>query len=266
MATAAAPGEAEQGAVTGEVPLTPVQRWFFEQDHPEPHHWSTSRSSSRRPSRLDADALERAAAALLAHHDALRMRYARTADGWAQRIAAPGRRRAVERIDLSARGRATRGRRRSRSTRRGCRARWTWRTGPLVRFAAVRHGRCGRSGCCWWRTTWWWTPCRWPVLARGPGDGVPQARPRRGRRPPGEDDVVQALGGAAGGARPLRRRRARKPRFWLAQGDAGARCPVDGARRGEHARARRTRRAVALDEAETRGAAARTCRPSTARR
>ena len=34
---------AEQGAVTGAVPLTPIQRWFFEQELPEPQHFNQSR-------------------------------------------------------------------------------------------------------------------------------------------------------------------------------------------------------------------------------
>src|SRR6185369_16228380 len=29
----------DQGVVTGDVLLTPIQRWFFEQQLPEPHHW-----------------------------------------------------------------------------------------------------------------------------------------------------------------------------------------------------------------------------------
>ena len=88
VATDAAPGEAEQGAVTGGVPLTPVQRWFFAQDHPEPH-WFNLALLFQAPSRLDADLLQRAADALLAHHDALRMRYTRTAEGWAQHVPEP---------------------------------------------------------------------------------------------------------------------------------------------------------------------------------
>ena len=32
--------EAEQGLVTGEVPLIPIQRWFFEKELPEPHYWN----------------------------------------------------------------------------------------------------------------------------------------------------------------------------------------------------------------------------------
>ncbi|HVH13590.1 MAG TPA: condensation domain-containing protein, partial [Longimicrobium sp.] len=100
VATDAAPGEAEQGAVTGDVPLTPVQRWFFDQHHPEPQ-WFNLGLLFDVPSGMDADRLQRAADALLAHHDALRTRFARTADGWTQRIAEPHAA-TVDRIDLSA--------------------------------------------------------------------------------------------------------------------------------------------------------------------
>ncbi|HEX2078686.1 MAG TPA: amino acid adenylation domain-containing protein [Longimicrobium sp.] len=100
VASVAAPAEAEQGPVTGEVPLTPVQRWFLEQDQPEPHHWNMG-NLLRPRAPLDVDVLARAASALLDHHDALRSRFARTAEGWTQRIAEPGGSAAVERIDLS---------------------------------------------------------------------------------------------------------------------------------------------------------------------
>ena len=100
VATAAQPVEAEQGPVTGQVPLAPTQRWFLEQDQAEPHHWNMAiLLESAQP--LDPAALERAAGALLDHHDVLRARFARTADGWTQRIGEPGEAPAIERIDLS---------------------------------------------------------------------------------------------------------------------------------------------------------------------
>ncbi|MGD1875553.1 MAG: phosphopantetheine-binding protein, partial [Mastigocoleus sp.] len=32
--------EAEQGIITGSVPLTPIQYWFFELQKPNPHHFN----------------------------------------------------------------------------------------------------------------------------------------------------------------------------------------------------------------------------------
>ncbi|HEY0606761.1 MAG TPA: amino acid adenylation domain-containing protein, partial [Herpetosiphonaceae bacterium] len=74
---------AEQGLVTGPVPLTPIQHWFFTQDLPERHHWNQSALFEvRQP--LDGALLEQAVQQVLAHHDALRLRVERTADGWRQ--------------------------------------------------------------------------------------------------------------------------------------------------------------------------------------
>jgi amino acid adenylation domain-containing protein/non-ribosomal peptide synthase protein (TIGR01720 family) len=125
---------AEQGAVTGEVPLTPVQRWFLEQDHPEPHHFNLALAlQARRP--LDAAALERACAALLAHHDALRLRFTRGPDGWRQVNAAPSLETPFTVIDLTAEA--------DREAAFTARAAELQRSlelerGPLVRFALFR--------------------------------------------------------------------------------------------------------------------------------
>src|SRR5205085_11550791 len=42
VAGSEATAEAEQGTVTGAVPLTPIQRWFFEQELEEPQHFHQS--------------------------------------------------------------------------------------------------------------------------------------------------------------------------------------------------------------------------------
>ncbi len=65
---------ATQGEVTGAVPLTAVQRWFFELDLPEPDHWNMPVLLEVRR-RVTAEDLERALRALLAHHDVLRARF-----------------------------------------------------------------------------------------------------------------------------------------------------------------------------------------------
>jgi len=74
---------AEQGPVMGEVPLTPIQRWFFEQGFADPHHFNQALLlETREP--LSPAALERAMAAIVEHHDALRLRFASRADDWRQ--------------------------------------------------------------------------------------------------------------------------------------------------------------------------------------
>jgi aryl carrier-like protein len=92
---------AEQGAVSGVVPLTPIQRWFFELDLAQPHHFNQSFLFQPRQ-RLEAALLRQALEDVVAHHDALRLYYQRAADGWEQHHALPGAQIALEEIDLSA--------------------------------------------------------------------------------------------------------------------------------------------------------------------
>ena len=77
--------EAEQGPVVGPVPLTPIQRWFFAQGLPNPHHWNQSiLLEVAQP--IDPDRLRQALAAVVNHHDMLRARFHPTPDGWVQEI------------------------------------------------------------------------------------------------------------------------------------------------------------------------------------
>jgi non-ribosomal peptide synthase protein (TIGR01720 family) len=77
------PFSAEQGIVTGPVPLAPIQRWFFAQQFAEAHHWNQSvflkvkGPIERRP-------LEQAVERLMARHDALRLKFDTVDDGWEQ--------------------------------------------------------------------------------------------------------------------------------------------------------------------------------------
>jgi amino acid adenylation domain-containing protein/non-ribosomal peptide synthase protein (TIGR01720 family) len=92
--------EAEQGIVTGEIPLTPVQVRFFELRLPEPHHYNQARLLTLREP-VDSRALKQAVEYLLRHHDALRLRFLRSGKTWKQ--IASERESAVpfERIDVS---------------------------------------------------------------------------------------------------------------------------------------------------------------------
>ncbi|TKI04061.1 non-ribosomal peptide synthetase, partial [Bacillus wiedmannii] len=77
--------QAEQGIVIGDVSLTPIQCWFFEQEHPHLEHWNQS-MLLRVKERLDVKLLEGAIVTLLKHHDALRFRYKQLPSGtWRQR-------------------------------------------------------------------------------------------------------------------------------------------------------------------------------------
>ncbi|MEA5581860.1 amino acid adenylation domain-containing protein [Nodularia harveyana UHCC-0300] len=74
---------AEQGLVTGEIPLTPIQHWFFEQNSPEPHHFNQSILLEVQPD-LQPELLQQVLQKLLEHHDALRLRFGRDDSQWSQ--------------------------------------------------------------------------------------------------------------------------------------------------------------------------------------
>jgi amino acid adenylation domain-containing protein/non-ribosomal peptide synthase protein (TIGR01720 family) len=71
----------EQGLVSGKVPLTPIQHWFFEQELPEPHHFNQSLMLEV-SSNLTPDLLKPIMSQLLRHHDALRLRFVEKQEQW----------------------------------------------------------------------------------------------------------------------------------------------------------------------------------------
>ncbi len=78
-----------QGAVTGPVVLTPIQRRFFAQTSGDLHHFNQALLlAAREP--LDPARLERTLGLLLSHHDGLRLRYARSDEDWRQTCTPPG--------------------------------------------------------------------------------------------------------------------------------------------------------------------------------
>ncbi|MFJ3928429.1 amino acid adenylation domain-containing protein, partial [Streptomyces sp. NPDC090022] len=76
-AAAEADGETP-AAVTGAVELTPIQRWFFDTHTVDPRRYAMSVHVGLAPD-TDPALLERALAAVVDHHDALRMRFAQDA-------------------------------------------------------------------------------------------------------------------------------------------------------------------------------------------
>jgi non-ribosomal peptide synthase protein (TIGR01720 family) len=100
VAGTVAVAEAEQGLVLGDVPLTPIQRWLLEREPASPHHFN--QAFLLEPDRpLLPRLLEGAWAALLGHHDALRLRLERGPEGWRQTLVAPEDRQALLSLDLS---------------------------------------------------------------------------------------------------------------------------------------------------------------------
>ncbi len=73
----------DDGPVTGEVPLTPIQEWFLTTPRAAHHHFNQS-ALLELDGRPDPRALGAALDALLEHHDALRMRFTQDEHGWRQ--------------------------------------------------------------------------------------------------------------------------------------------------------------------------------------
>lgn len=92
--------EAEQGLVTGSLPLTPIQHWFFEQNLPEPHHYNQAFLLEVHE-KMDPLLFEEALKHLINHHDALRLRYTKEKSGWQQFMSPPIKNVPFSFIDLS---------------------------------------------------------------------------------------------------------------------------------------------------------------------
>ncbi|MDQ4125290.1 MAG: amino acid adenylation domain-containing protein, partial [Actinomycetota bacterium] len=90
----------EQGLITGPVPLTPIQRWFFEQDSPEPHHFNQAMALDLEPG-LTPDVVREAVGLLLEQHDVLRARYTRDGDEWHQYVGGVPDEIPFEHVDLT---------------------------------------------------------------------------------------------------------------------------------------------------------------------
>jgi len=101
VAGAASRAVAEQGPVSGEAPLTPIQHWFFERALATPQHWNQAVLLSVKPG-LTPAVFEAALHKLLSQHDALRLRFTAADGRWRQRHAADDSSCVFERLDLSA--------------------------------------------------------------------------------------------------------------------------------------------------------------------
>jgi amino acid adenylation domain-containing protein/non-ribosomal peptide synthase protein (TIGR01720 family) len=125
--------------VGGPVPLTPIQRWFFAQEPPNPHHFNQAVMLKLREP-VELAALAGAVAELVRHHDALRLRFARQGEGWRQWQAANGAEGVFQRVELSG----------ERDWRQALeadasqvQASLDLRSGPLLRVVHYRLGEAG---------------------------------------------------------------------------------------------------------------------------
>ncbi|MEU1799624.1 amino acid adenylation domain-containing protein [Streptomyces sp. NPDC019937] len=101
LARAAVPvtSAADTGPVTGEAPLTPVQRWFFAHHTRAPHHFNQSMLLTLAPD-TGEQALAAALRAVVRHHDALRMRFSGQGDDVRQVNLPADEDTPLERVDL----------------------------------------------------------------------------------------------------------------------------------------------------------------------
>ncbi|MEU3624601.1 non-ribosomal peptide synthetase [Amycolatopsis coloradensis] len=73
----------DREVVVGDVPLTPIQHWFLASEPANPAHFNQS-VLVELGGPVDEESLRQALDAVVAQHDALRLRFERTADGWTQ--------------------------------------------------------------------------------------------------------------------------------------------------------------------------------------
>jgi amino acid adenylation domain-containing protein/non-ribosomal peptide synthase protein (TIGR01720 family)/FkbM family methyltransferase len=92
--------EAEQGSVVGEVPLTPIQEWFFESDDEEPEHFNHA-VMLEASEELNIEAFSEVIKQLVKQHDALRHRFQRAENKWRQVCEEFDGTVGLERVDLS---------------------------------------------------------------------------------------------------------------------------------------------------------------------
>jgi non-ribosomal peptide synthase protein (TIGR01720 family) len=67
--------------IVGNVPLLPIQHWFFEEHKNAPGHWNQAMMFDV-PENLNTDILQKSIEYLIEHHDALRLRFEKTEGTW----------------------------------------------------------------------------------------------------------------------------------------------------------------------------------------
>ena len=74
--------------IVGNVSLLPIQHWFFEEHKNAPHHWNQAIMFSV-PENLNPDVVQKGIEYLINYHDALRLGFEKTEEGWNAFVARP---------------------------------------------------------------------------------------------------------------------------------------------------------------------------------
>src|SRR5262249_16797849 len=123
----------EQGAVTGAVRLTPIQHWFFEVETAHPEHFNQA-VMLRLAAGTSEEQLRKTLQELVKHHDALRLRFALTPEGWSS-FNAPSEELSFRRVDLGHLKRADARRAAMEAQAEEVQASLNLSEGPLLRVA-----------------------------------------------------------------------------------------------------------------------------------
>jgi amino acid adenylation domain-containing protein/non-ribosomal peptide synthase protein (TIGR01720 family) len=124
-----------------DIPLTAIQRWFFEQELAEAHHWNQSvvLRSKERMLRQDLDTV---LLELMRRHEALRLRFTRENGSWIQRVGEMPDRAPLEWVDSVGIDDETL-ERRVREVGERLQASLDLHAGPLMRMAYLDLGDAG---------------------------------------------------------------------------------------------------------------------------
>ncbi|WP_434424795.1 amino acid adenylation domain-containing protein [Nannocystis pusilla] len=131
---------AEQGAVAGTVPLTPIQRWFLDGNPVDAHHYCPAMRWTPPPA-LSPELAAQALRIVAEQHDAVRLRYRRSESGWVQEHEA-GATLVLERVDLSPLDRSARDAAAAEAVARLQRG-MNLESGPICRAAWLDLGEAG---------------------------------------------------------------------------------------------------------------------------
>lgn len=89
-----------ESIITGEVPLTPIQYWFFDTHKAAPHFWNQIAEVKNIPDTINSNDIENLASKLIYQHDALRSSFVKNNDTWKAIILNPESTKSFNEIDI----------------------------------------------------------------------------------------------------------------------------------------------------------------------